>query len=188
VTVATKGTYGEQSESFRMVLKAPDPFRRRGPEIDGRRISPEFSAQKHRFRQCNVRLKSFSPNFNSCLAGIPANRDQLSTNIGPAVSEEIKRRELFDNPAGKNLHRVIQSFELRFDSSPVGNVSFNVNDIDKQWRRKVLALRFCVGKMISMSIYFAEQAVPAVVKLGRPATANLVSIQQPSKGGDDLPL
>ncbi|MEH6672846.1 MAG: Hint domain-containing protein [Sulfitobacter sp.] len=171
---ATKGTYGDNRESFEW-SKAPDPSGD-GSEIDDDDSLKGGFTQNTGSVNVTFDLKSFLPNNHASQEF--SDRDQFIDNIDSG-SEEINDESSFESLANCTGDT---KFELRFDQA-VGNVSFNVNDIDNNGAVKVLAYD-ASGKMIDVDLIANSSS--SGVKL-TDSDGKFGVDTATSKGGDDYP-
>ena len=171
---ATKGTYGDNRESFEW-SKAPDPSGD-GSEIDDDDSLKGGFTQNTGSVNVTFDLKSFSPHNNASQEF--SDRDQFTGNIdsGSEVINDESSFESLANCTGET------KFELRFDQA-VGNVSFNVNDIDNNGAVKVLAYD-ASGNMIDVDLIANSSS--SGVKL-TDSDGKFGVDTATSKGGDDYP-
>ena len=139
---ATKGNYGDTRESFEW-SKAPDPSGDGSAIDDNDNLKGGFT-QNTGTVNVTFELKSFSPRNNADQKF--SDSKQFTGNV------EGDAHGVNDNSSFESLANCTgeTKFELRFDEA-VGNVSFNVNDIDNRGAVKVLAYD-ASGKMIDVDM------------------------------------
>jgi Ca2+-binding RTX toxin-like protein len=171
---ATKGNYGDTRESFEW-SKAPDPSGDGSAIDDNDNLKGGFT-QNTGTVNVTFELKSFSPRNNADQEF--SDSKQFTGNV------EGDAHGVNDNSSFESLANCTgeTKFELRFDEA-VGNVSFNVNDIDNRGAVKVLAYD-ASGKMIDVDMIANSSS--GKVKL-TDSDGKFGVDTATSKGGDDSP-
>ncbi|MFV8557397.1 Hint domain-containing protein [Sulfitobacter sp. SBS6] len=171
---ATKGNYGDTRESFEW-SKAPDPSGDGSAIDDNDNLKGGFT-QNTGTVNVTFELKSFSPRNNADQEF--SDSKQFTGNV------EGDAHGVNDNSSFESLANCTgeTKFELRFDEA-VGNVSFNVNDIDNRGAVKVLAYD-ASGKMIDVDMIANSSS--GKVEL-TDSDGKFGADTATSKGGDDSP-
>ena len=171
---ATKGNYGDTRESFEW-SKAPDPSGDGSAIDDNDNLKGGFT-QNTGTVNVTFELKSFSPRNNADQEF--SDSKQFTGNV------EGDAHGVNDNSSFESLANCTgeTKFELRFDEA-VGNVSFNVNDIDNSGAVKVLAYD-ASGKMIDVDMIANSSS--SKVKL-TDSDGKFGVDTATSEGGDDSP-
>ena len=171
---ATKGNYGDTRESFEW-SKAPDPSGDGSAIDDNDNLKGGFT-QNTGTVNVTFELKSFSPRNNADQKF--SDSKQFTGNV------EGDAHGVNDNSSFESLANCTgeTKFELRFDEA-VGNVSFNVNDIDNRGAVKVLAYD-ASGKMIDVDMIANSSS--SKVKL-TDSDGKFGVDTATSKGDDDSP-
>lgn len=171
---ATKGNYGDTRESFEW-SKAPDPSGDGSAIDDNDNLKGGFT-QNTGTVNVTFELKSFSPRNNADQEF--SDSKQFTGNV------EGDAHGVNDNSSFESLANCTgeTKFELRFDEA-VGNVSFNVNDIDNRGAVKVLAYD-ASGKMIDVDMIANSSS--GKVKL-TDSDGKFGVDTATSEGGDDSP-
>ena len=171
---ATKGNYGDTRESFEW-SKAPDPSGDGSAIDDNDNLKGGFT-QNTGTVNVTFELKSFSPRNNADQKF--SDSKQFTGNV------EGDAHGVNDNSSFESLANCTgeTKFELRFDEA-VGNVSFNVNDIDNRGAVKVLAYD-ASGKMIDVDMIANSSS--SKVKL-TDSDGKFGVDTATSEGGDDSP-
>ena len=171
---ATKGNYGDTRESFEW-SKAPDPSGDGSAIDDNDNLKGGFT-QNTGTVNVTFELKSFSPRNNADQEF--SDSKQFTGNV------EGDAHGVNDNSSFESLANCTgeTKFELRFDEA-VGNVSFNVNDIDNRGAVKVLAYD-ASGKMIDVDMIANSSS--SKVKL-TDSDGKFGVDTATSEGGDDSP-
>jgi len=171
---ATKGNYGDTRESFEW-SKAPDPSGDGSAIDDNDNLKGGFT-QNTGTVNVTFELKSFSPRNNADQEF--SDSKQFTGNV------EGDAHGVNDNSSFESLANCTgeTKFELRFDEA-VGNVSFNVNDIDNRGAVKVLAYD-ASGKMIDVDMIANSSS--SKVKL-TDSDGKFGVDTATSKGDDDSP-
>ncbi|OAN82874.1 type I secretion protein [Sulfitobacter pontiacus] len=171
---ATKGNYGDTRESFEW-SKAPDPSGDGSAIDDNDNLKGGFT-QNTGTVNVTFELKSFSPKNNADQEF--SDSKQFTGNV------EGDAHGVNDNSSFESLANCTgeTKFELRFDEA-VGNVSFNVNDIDNRGAVKVLAYD-ASGKMIDVDMIANSSS--SKVKL-TDSDGKFGVDTATSKGDDDSP-
>nr|WP_272903188.1 Hint domain-containing protein [Sulfitobacter sp. M39] len=171
---ATKGNYGDTRESFEW-SKAPDPSGDGSAIDDNDNLKGGFT-QNTGTVNVTFELKSFSPRNNADQEF--SDSKQFTGNV------EGDAHGVNDNSSFESLANCTgeTKFELRFDEA-VGNVSFNVNDIDNGGAVKVLAYD-ASGKMIDVDLIANSSSSGVTLK---DTDGKFGADKAISKGGDEGP-